>query len=42
MIRNEDPYQPGDYFGGVQFSAGRIFLNDKPGIGAAPIPDFFK
>lgn len=31
-----------DYFDGVKFSAGKIILNDLPGIGIMPITNLFK
>lgn len=31
-----------DYFEGVKFSEGKIILNDKPGIGSAPVSNPFK
>ena len=31
-----------DYFDGVKFSAGKILLNDLPGIGVIPLPNSFK
>jgi L-alanine-DL-glutamate epimerase-like enolase superfamily enzyme len=30
-----------DYFSGVKFAGGKLFLNDRPGIGASPAEELF-